>query len=80
MLRQINFNKLGIISIMPRFDLPRADLFEFRLSKDRNWPGGRKDNDGNDGEGGLALPPIYFDRQYLLLKIINLCTNGEHRK
>ena len=53
MLAQINFIKLGIISIMPRFDLPRADFGEFRLSKDRKRAGAQKEKDNFDGDGGF---------------------------
>ena len=54
MLKQINFNKLGIISIMPRLEPGSADFGELAQLQDRNWPGGRKDNDGNDGDLGLG--------------------------
>ena len=50
MLTPRNFIKLGIISIMRRFDLPRAGFGESISTKDRKRARAQKEKDDFDGD------------------------------
>ena len=70
MLKQINFNKLGIISIMPRLEPGSADFGELAQLQDRNWPGAEKTTTETTGKGdwGIGPTPNLFWQTILIVE------------